>query len=239
MDVASHRNAQASERLTFTYFLHELQHQFHLEKGLPHTLVDLLRRPGDMLRGCFDGSGRAGYTNPITYSLIAAAASLVTYGLYREPYVDWMRLKLAARPAGAQAAAFMRAYGEHMFEATEHTALNSFALAIPQAILVWLLFRSPRFNLAESFALALYSIGTYLFLYSACVAPVLYFTHAWTLGQWAGVVIEVAVALRLGLGFLGGGPRSAMKLLFAVLASFAVWTVAFAIGVFAYTVAAG
>lgn len=239
MDAMPDSSAHAAERLTFTHFVHELQHQWHLEKGLPHTIVDLLRRPGDMLRGYFAGTRRAGYTNPITYSLLAAGASLLAYGLYREPYVAWMRMTLAARPAGAQAAAFMRAYSEHLFEVTEHTAINAIALAIPQAILVWLLFRGPRFNLAESFALALYSIGTYMFLYVALVTPVLYFAHAWTIGQWAGVLLEVGVALHIGLGLFGMGARQAGKLLFAVLASFGIWTGALAIGVATYTLVRG
>jgi hypothetical protein len=43
------QNAQAHPRLTIAYFVHESGHHLHVERGLLHTIADLVRRPGAML----------------------------------------------------------------------------------------------------------------------------------------------------------------------------------------------
>lgn len=230
----------APERLTFAYFARQLQHYLHLEKGLPHTFVDLLRRPGPTLRGYFDGTGRAGYTNPVAYTLMAAAASLLAFGLYREAFAAWMQGRMGELPAiPSIPAGFMQHYGQNMMAVTQLTALNSVGLAVPQALLLWLLFRSPRFNLAEAFALALYGVGTFLFVHALLVGPFLYATEAWDVGSWVSPVLQTAVALRLGLGLFGARMRTALKLLVAVVSGFLVWTVGLTIIVAIYTAMQG
>lgn len=243
MTVPSDTDGQAAERLTFRYFLRELQHYLHLDKGLPRTLVHLARRPGRTLHGYFDGTGRAGYTNPITYSLMAAAASLIAYSLYREPLAAWVRARMAEPVTVGHAsgvpgmADYMRAYSDNLFQVTQHPALTSITLAVPQALLLWLLFRSPRFNVAEAFAFALYAIGTFLFAYALVVAPVVYFTHAWGFAQYAGFGLQIAVALWLGLGLFGARLVNAAKLVVAFAASLAVWMAVLSIAVGLYTAA--
>jgi hypothetical protein len=242
MDVTPAEGAQhahAHPRLTIAYFVHELAPHLNLEKGLLHTIVDLVRRPGAMLGSYFAGTTRTRYTNPIAYSLMGAAASLLAYSLYREPYVAWARTSMSAAAVGPQAAPFMRAYTEHMFEATQHTALNSISLAVPLALLLWRLFRSPRFNLAEAFAFALYAIGTFMFLHVVLIAPVLFFAHAWRVGQYGGMALQAITTAWLGLGVFGMRFANAAKLVFAFFASFAVWSVLFGIGVGIYTLLAG
>jgi hypothetical protein len=226
-------------RLTIAYFVHGLGPHLNLEKGLLHTIVDLVRRPGAMLESYFAGTTRTRYTNPIAYSLMAAAVSLLVYGFYRVPYVAWARTSMSANAAGPQAEHFLHAYTEHMFEATEHTALNSILLAVPLAFIVWRLFRSPRFNLAEAFAFALYAIGTFMFLHVVLVAPALYFAHAWRYGQWGGMALQALTTTWIGLGLFGMRLANAARLVFAFFASFAVWSLVFGAGVAVYTLMAG
>lgn len=243
MTAPGNTDGHAAQRLTFAYFLRELQHYLHLDKGLPRTVVDLVRRPGTMLRGYFDGTGRAGYTNPITYSLMAAAASLLAYGLYREPFVAWVRARMVEPVTAGQASGvpgmgdFMRAYSDNLFQVTQHPAVTSITLAVPQALLLWLLFRSPRFNVAEAFAFALYAIGTFLFVHALVVSPIVYFSHAWGFAQVAGFGLQVAIALWLGLGLFGARLANAAKLVVAFGVSLAVWMVLLTIVVGVYTFA--
>lgn len=243
MTAPSSTDGHAAERLTFPYFLRELQHYLHLDKGLPRTLVDLVRRPGATLRGYFDGTGRTGYTNPITYSLMAAAVSLLAYSLYREPFVAWVRARMvdpvtAGNASGVPGMAdFMREYSDNLFEVTQHPAVTSMTLAVPQALLLWLLFRNARFNVAEAFAFALYATGTFLFLHALLVAPVVYFTHAWGFAQNAGFGLQIAVALWLGLALFGAQLVNAAKLVAAFAISLALWMVMLSIAVGLYTAA--
>lgn len=243
MSIDSTTIAPAGERLTFALMRQHLQKYFHLEKGLLHTLVDLVVRPGTMLRGYFSGTRRKDYTNPIAYMLMAAAASLLSYGLYREPFTKWIRAKAVADAASSASvgdgllAELLPAYAENMTAAAQHTAVNGIAMAIPQAVLIWLAFRSPRFNLAESFAFALYSIGTYLFVSAATVGPLLYLTHAWDLAQSLSIPLQVAFAAWLGTGLFGRSLRTTIKLLVVLGLALATWMVLFSLTIGAYTFA--
>ena len=132
---------------------------------------------------------------------MAAAASLLAYGLYREAVVAWLRTRTAGMPVvPAAQAAFLQRYNENLFQFTQLTAVKSITLAIPHALLLWLLFRGPRFNLAEAFALALYGMGKFLLVHAVLVSPLLYVTHAWDVAQWVGLPLQVLIALRLGMG---------------------------------------
>ncbi|WP_162823757.1 DUF3667 domain-containing protein [Lysobacter sp. TY2-98] len=225
-----------AHRLTFAYFAHQLQHYLHLDKGLPRTFVDLIWRPGTMLRDYFAGTARARYTNPIAYSLLAAAASLVAYGWYRAPYIAWMRSQMLSG-LDPRVDTFVRALAENIFAATEHMALVSGLLAVPMGVLLWLFFRSPRFNLAEALAFALYATGTFLFVHALLIAPLMYFTHAWQTAQSIGMSVQMATMLTMGLGLFGRRWGNAVRLMLAFGLSFAVWLVALGLGVYAYTAA--
>ena len=239
MDSVSHGASAGAhpERLSFRFFVHELQHYLHLEKGLLHTFVDLLVRPGSLLRGYFDGTRRREYTNPIAYGLMAAAASLIAFSTYQKAYVTWMRGQIATMTPAGMPDGFFQAYMENVFAATQRTAVTSFLLAIPMALSVWLLFRSTRFNLAEAFAFALYAVGTYLFVYAIGVSPIVYAAHAWTFAQYSGFALQVIVPLWLGLRLFGGTVVNVLKLLLAVGVSAFVGYMVIVVGVITYTVA--
>ena len=130
MDSVSHGAPAGAhpERLSFRFFVHELQHYLHLEKGLLHTFVDLLVRPGSLLRGYFDGTRRREYTNPIAYGLMAAAASLIAFSTYQKAYVSWMRGQIATMTPAGMPDGFFQAYMENVFAATQRTAVTSFLL---------------------------------------------------------------------------------------------------------------
>lgn len=237
LEAVPHRAAGEAhtDRLTFRFFFHELQHYLHLEKGLLHTFVDLLGRPGLLLRGYFDGTHRREYTNPIAYILLAAAASLLSFSTYREAFTAWMRSGMGMPPVAGAPDAFLKAYMENLLAVSQRTAVTSTLLAIPLALFLWLLFRSPRFNLAESFAFALYATGTYLFVYALGLGPVIYATENWTLAQYGGLLLQVVVPLWLGLKLFGSTITNGMKLLVAAGLSALVGYVMIALAMLAYT----
>lgn len=235
--MAAPSNEPRAGRLSFGFLVRELQHYLHLEKGLPHTFVDLVIRPGRLLRGYFDGRYRHEYTNPVVYSLMATAASLLAFGTYRDAFSNWMRARVATLPTAAAPDSFLQAYLGNLFVASQRAALSSFLLAIPMALPVWLLFRSPRLNLAEAFAFALYAIGTYLFAHALAVSPIVYATHHWIFAQYAGLALQVAIPLWLGLRLFGGTGIGTLKLLVAIVTGTLAGYVLFALTVATYTAA--
>ncbi|HZX79463.1 MAG TPA: DUF3667 domain-containing protein [Lysobacter sp.] len=239
MDPVSHGASAGAhpERLSFRFFIHELQHYLHLERGLPHTFVDLLIRPGSVLQGYFDGSRRREYTNPIAYGLLAAAASLIAFSTYQKAYLSWMRGQMTTVTPAGMPDGFFQAYMENIVAVTQRSAVTSFLLAVPLALSVWLLFRSARFNLAEAFAFAFYAVGTYLFVYAIGASPIVYAAQAWTFAQYSGFALQVIVPLWLGLRLFGGTVSNVLKLLLAVGASAFVGYMVIVVGVVAYTVA--
>jgi hypothetical protein len=201
-----------------------------LERGLLHTLTDLTLRPGAMLRGYFAGGRRRDYLNPVTYLLLAAATSLLVFELYEDRYRVWMAQQIAIGtrrqlPDGATAlgpaSEFAKAYIESMFEVMQRTTFTSLALVLPFALLVWLLFRGPRLNLAEALAFAFYAMGTGLFLHSLFITPVLMTGH-WDLAQHGGIALYLAMPVWMGLAYFGFSVGHALRMAVAVLAGFAI-----------------
>lgn len=60
---------------------------FNLDRGLLHTVTSLARSPGSVPCDYVEGRRRT-YTNPLSFFLLAATLSLLTYGLYDEALLD-------------------------------------------------------------------------------------------------------------------------------------------------------
>ena len=83
-----------AERLSFKRVASEILEQFNLEKGLLHTFVDLIIRPGQMLHGYLDGSRRNHYVGVITYLFLAVTISVSLMGVL-DPTTEWHSDQLA------------------------------------------------------------------------------------------------------------------------------------------------
>jgi small basic protein len=199
-----------------------------LEKGLLRTLRDMVLRPGATLRLYFDGAQRRAYVNPVTYLLLSAASSLLVLQLYKDGYRDMLAQGLRAGMGsqapvvpGTSQAEFVQTYTDVMIEVMQNTSLTSIALV---ALLVWLLFRGPRLNLAEALVFGLYAMGTGLFLHSLLITPLLA-ADMWTLGQHAGMALYLAIPFWMGLSLLGVTLGNAVRMLVATVGGYAIGSV--------------
>lgn len=190
-----------------------------LERGLLHTLWDLLIRPGVMLTR-YIGGRRSEYVNPVTYLLLSAALSLLTFEIYREDFAREMRRQMQAAlgpPSGGNALGspeqFSMMWTDSIIAIVEHTTFTSFAMVLPVAGMFWLMFRRRAVNLAESMAIALYSVGTALFLHSLLVAPMLVFDPTSFIAQRVGLAIYLLVPLWMGLAYFGWTKGNIARLL--------------------------
>lgn len=196
-----------------------------LERGLVHTLFDLGLRPRRMLTAYFDGRARRDYVNPITYLLLAAASSLLVFELYEDGFRAWVHTYMAREagtlpPQSLPAANFVRVYTDVFLEVMQRTTFTSLALTLPLALLAWLLFRGPRFNLAEAVALACYAVGTGLFLHSIFVTPLL-MAGWWRFAQNAGLVLYLGVPVWHVVALFGRRPSCIARGIIATLGAYA------------------
>lgn len=205
-----------------------------LERGLLHTLVDMCLRPGEALDAYYAGRRRREYVNPVTYLLLAAASSLLVMPAYREGFRQALLGDVRARLQGGDSAplralgaddAFLATYLDVMLGVMETTSVTSMMLMLPMAVLAWLLLGGPRFNLAEALVFSLYATGTALFLHSLLVTPVLA-AGAWTLGQYGGVALYLALPVWMGIARFGRAPATVAKVGTAVVGGYVVGSIA-------------
>jgi hypothetical protein len=142
-----------------------------LDHGLLHTIVDLVRRPGQTIRGIFDGRRRT-YTGPVTYAALSATLSIL-FGELSPSF------KAARMAMGQPSAAAAKSYTPRQLEAIVHLqrtlATNNLlfiAVLIPPVMLAVRFFlRKYKINLAESGAFACYMLGTITFVASTLSIP--------------------------------------------------------------------
>lgn len=152
---------------------------FNLEKGLLHTLVDLLRRPGMVIRDYVSGKQKP-YVNPLTFFFIGAAAQLLTIWILA-PSLEG-RIKQQVRDARATKAGsemyeklderFGQDTGEFMASTYTNMLQQVYSYAallffcIPFAIALKVLHGAAgdRFSLGETIIFSLYSFGMILLL---------------------------------------------------------------------------
>lgn len=227
------RDATPVGRLSLRGIVALVGKHLKLERGLLRTLADLSLRPGAMLRAYFSGERRHRYVNPVTYLVLSTAASLLAFELYKPAFRVWVAGRIGVEtqrqmPEGTALGAasdFAKAYIEAMFEVMQRTTFTSLALVLPVALLLWLLFRGPRLNLAEALAFALYSMGTGLFLHSVLITPLMV-ARQWDMAQVAGTGLYLAVPVLMGLGYFGRTIGNGLRLLLAVLGGFVVGVMA-------------
>lgn len=166
--------AADTHRITLKHWLHEIPHSiWHVDKGLPYTLGQLLRRPGPTLRGYLAGQ-RAPYFPPLTMLLLITG--LLTF-LY---------LMFDLRPYNAHDASLppeLNAFRDRFIDFfTKY--INWFSVAMLPISAMWLKWgmRPARLNYAECL-----TVATFITAAAHCMTlmalPLLYFINGTANGQ--------------------------------------------------------
>lgn len=214
-----------------------------LERGLPHTLFDLVVRPGRMLSDYLAAHRRREYVNPVSYLLLSAAASLLAFELYRDGYERWIGARLAASAQAwgesrgrlpAEVMRFQQAYSESVMQVLTSSTFASLALVLPFGLAVWLATGTRRVNLAESLVFALYAVGTALFAHTLLIVPVL-LADGFELAQHLGLVLYLALPLWIGLDLFGRTWATVLRMGLAMLGGYVVGVAVILVAVFALT----
>ncbi|MCR5889245.1 DUF3667 domain-containing protein [Hymenobacter sp. J193] len=166
--------ASTHRRITLGHWLHDIPHSiWHVDKGLPYTLQQMLRRPGPTLQRYLAGQ-RAPFFRPLSYLLIITGLITFLYVvLHLRPYnTHDPSIPAALRIAQERFIGFFSKY------------INWFAVALLPltSAVVRLFLRRGGFNYAESITVATFVTGTSHFL-TLLVLPVLYLLNGTRSGQ--------------------------------------------------------
>jgi hypothetical protein len=204
-------------RLTLATFAHELTAQLlEVDHGLMHTFVDLLRRPGAMIRGYVEGRRRK-YTSPITYVLIASALSLLRSALTPDAARSIQEQAASITPtlrlvySQAQVDVFMRLED---LVTTNKFAMDAFML-VPIVLTLRFLFRKRGVNLAEVSVFTCYTIGQAT-LISVVVGTPLMLVASAKMESWLFIAATLGYLLYAGLGFFGRSVGTGIRLMVSV-----------------------
>ncbi|SHL13002.1 DUF3667 domain-containing protein [Hymenobacter psychrotolerans] len=163
-----------THRLTMAHWLHDIPHSiWHVDKGLPYTLGQMLRRPGPALRRYLAGQ-RVPFFRPLTYVLLITGLITFCYVvLHLRPY----NTHDPSIPPAVQAMQerFLQFFSRY---------INWFTVALLPltALVARLCLRRGGFNYAEALTITTYVTGTYHFL-TLLVLPVLYLLNGTQQGQ--------------------------------------------------------
>ncbi|GAB3296943.1 DUF3667 domain-containing protein [Hymenobacter tenuis] len=163
-----------THRLSMAHWLHDIPHSiWHVDKGLPYTLGQMLRRPGPTLRRYLAGQ-RAPFFRPLTYLLLITGLITFCYVvLHLRPY----NTHDPSIPPAIQAMQerFLQFFSKY---------LNWFTVALLPltALVARLCLRRGGFNYAEALTITTYVTGTYHFL-TLLTLPVLYLLNGTRAGQ--------------------------------------------------------
>jgi hypothetical protein len=201
------------DRITLSAFAHELAGQFlEIDRGLLHTFVDLLRRPGSMIREYIKGRRRS-YTSPLAYILIATAFSVLRAALTPETAKKLSDMNTALKPtlaliySPAQIEMFLRI--ENLIT-TNKFAMDAFLL-VPIVLSLRFLFRKRNVNLAELGVFACYTFGQATLVTILVGLPLLFFPAA-TLYSAMFIAITLGYLVYAGVGFFGRGSGTVLRL---------------------------
>ena len=199
-------------------FVHELAGQFlEIDRGLLRTFVDLLRRPGAMIREYIRGRRRS-YTSPLAYILIASAFSVLRAALTPDTAKKLSDMNTSLRPtlsivySPAQIDVFLRI---ESLITTNKFAMDAFLL-VPIVLSLRFLFRKQKVNLAELGVFACYTFGQATLVMILLGTPLMFFSAA---SLYSGIFIAVTLGYLVysGVGFFGRGAGTVLRLAGSVL----------------------
>ena len=201
------------ERITLSTFAHELAGQFlEVDRGLLHTFVDLLRRPGATIRDYIRGRRRS-YTSPLAYILIATAFSVLRSALTPDTAKKLADMNTSIKPvlsliySPAQIDVFMRI---EQLITTNKFAMDAF-LVVPIVLSLRFLFRKQRVNLAELGVFACYTFGQATLVTILVGLPLLFFPAA-SLYSAIFIATTLGYLVYAGIGFFGKGVGTVLRL---------------------------
>lgn len=143
-----------TQRFSWAYLLHEIPHSvWHVDKGLPYTIWEMLVRPGRTMRRYLAGQ-RVNLFRPLALVLlVAGVASFVMLALHIQMLPD----QPARTPAEQQAQAVNQL-------TLKYFAWFTVALLPGFALLSWALLRRLRYNFVEHFMANALVMGNVLVL---------------------------------------------------------------------------
>ena len=143
-----------TERITFSYLWHDAFHFFtHIEKGFVYTTLRMIVDPGSVVIGYVEGK-RKKYQTPISYFLIWTSIFILTLYLFVKTF-------------GEQSVIDYKDYfGPGMdtpFAISNLSMMLAFIVPV-QALHLFLTLMRPKYNYFESLVMAVYAVGTIIFL---------------------------------------------------------------------------
>ncbi|ANM31221.1 hypothetical protein ABI59_19045 [Acidobacteria bacterium Mor1] len=230
---------QTDRRLSLRTLLRELPSRFFtLERGLPRTFIDMFRSPGKVAFDYVCGA-RKRYASPLTYFFVAATVQIVALTLLKDVMLDSIRGQLGPQfenpnnPLGQ----FIGRLGENslerfagIFYQVTRSAYSYlwilFSAAVALAFRLMPFAGKRRFNLAEHYVFALFTIS-HMILVSGLLAP---FAIRWLgVATWGFIVWGIYFGF-LGwaaIGFYRGRWYTVFCGLFALGAAFFVYVIVF------------
>jgi hypothetical protein len=137
----------ATHRFTLHEWLHEIPHSiFHVDSGFFHTLINLYRRPGSMIRQYLEGK-RKDYFSPFLYMLIWSGVYIVVSHLFADAAHDSSAAEIKNL---ISAAAYLQ---ENYYK------LIIVGMVLPTALATFLVFYRSGYNFAEHLVVNAFLMG--------------------------------------------------------------------------------
>jgi len=143
-----------TERITFSYLWHDVFHFFtHMEKGFAYTTLKMIVKPGSVVIGYVEGK-RKKYQSPISYFLIWTSIFILTLYLFVKTFGEKSVID------------YKDYFGPGMDTPFAISNLSLIlAVIVPvQALHLFLILMQPKYNYFESLVMAVYAVGTIIFL---------------------------------------------------------------------------
>lgn len=187
------------KRITTKAVLEEVRDRLiHIDSGFLFTFLQLVRRPGSMIREFIEGR-RAPYTKPIKFLIWATALNFLVFhliGLDKE-IIDGVVQQQGAAVPSAGAKAFQAKFTQYIFD---HPVILIFLLIPNISLFSWLFFRKSGFNYAEHFVLNAYLMGA-VSLFGLVLNPLTKYIGT----GHAGLFIKTGMNMILWLCYVGWG----------------------------------
>ncbi len=177
-------------RVTFKHVIHEFFHAFtHADKGFLLLIKRLLTHPGHVAKEYLEGK-RKKYFNPLTFLVISAAMHF--FAISTSGYFTGMGTGENRR---------MPQLMKEAFEISNSNGklLDLFLLVPLITIVGWLLFRRPKYNLAEHFVLQAFILGLGLNLRTFIFIPLFLLLPG--LGSWHLMAFELTILVYLVIAY--------------------------------------
>jgi hypothetical protein len=137
------------EKLNWHSFVHEIGHFFtHIEKGFLNTSLQLLIRPGRVIKEYLDGK-RKKYNKPVSFYLIWAAIRLLTFTFV----ISLMHYENFRSPSG-NAFFFSKEVGTYV---VQHNQVFGLLLVPILSLFIWIIISRKKMNYIETLAISIYA----------------------------------------------------------------------------------